>query len=146
MRVFDSSEGAMSSEQNLATVQGIYEAFGKGDVPGLLGALADDVAWEQWADNSAQKAGVPWFAERTGPDGAAEFFAAVGAWEIHEFAVLSMMAGGDQVAVEIVMDATPAGGSRYRDEEIHLWTFGDDGKVTRLRHYTDTAKHIAAAG
>jgi len=36
-------------------------------------------------------------------------------------------------------------GRRYRDEELHLWTLNDDGKVTRLRHYTDTAKHIAAA-
>jgi ketosteroid isomerase-like protein len=27
---------------------------------------------------------------------------------------------------------------------MHLWTFNEDGKVRRLRHYTDTAKHIAA--
>jgi ketosteroid isomerase-like protein len=32
-----------------------------------------------------------------------------------------------------------------RDEEIHLWTFNDAGQVVRLRHYTDTAKHMAAA-
>ena len=38
----------------------------------------------------------------------------------------------------------PNGGS-YRDEELHLWTFDDEGKVSRLRHYTDTAKHISAA-
>jgi ketosteroid isomerase-like protein len=136
----------MGSEQNLAAVQGIYEAFGRGDVPALLGALAEDVAWEQWGENHAQRAGVPWMQERRGREGAGEFFASIAAWEIHEFQVLSMMAGGDQVAVEVVMDATPAGGTRYRDEELHLWTFGADGKVTRLRHYTDTAKHIAAAG
>jgi hypothetical protein len=28
---------------------------------------------------------------------------------------------------------------------MHLFTFNAEGKVTRLRHYTDTAKHIAAA-
>jgi uncharacterized protein len=38
------------------------------------------------------------------------------------------------------------GGGHYRDEEIHLWTFDDAGKVVRLRHYVDTAKHIAAFG
>jgi ketosteroid isomerase-like protein len=135
----------MSSERNLATVQGIYEAFGKGDVAGLLEPLAGDVVFEEWPDNSAQKAGVPWFAERHGHDGAGEFFALAGSWEIHDFQVLSMMAGGDKVVVEVLMDATPAGGSHFRDEELHLWTFGEDGKVTRLRHYTDTAKHIAAA-
>ena len=136
----------MSSERNLATVQGIYEAFGKGDVPGLLEPLADDVVFEEWPDHSAQKAGVPWFAERRGHDGAGEFFALAGGWEIHDFQVKSMMAGGNQVVVEVVMDATPTGGSHFRDEELHLWTFGDDGKVKRLRHYVDTAKHIAAAG
>jgi ketosteroid isomerase-like protein len=136
----------MSSEQNLAAVQGIYEAFGRGDVPGLLEPLADDVVFEDWGDNSAQKAGVPWLAERHGRGGAGEFFAIAGGWEIHDFQVLSMMAGGNQVVVEVVMDATPTGGSRFRDEELHLWTFGEDGKVTRLRHYVDTAKHVAAAG
>jgi ketosteroid isomerase-like protein len=135
----------MGSEQNLATVQGIYEAFGKGDVPGLLDPLADDVALEEWGENHAQRAGVPWLQERHGRDGAGEFFALAGAWEIHDFQVLSMMAGGDQVVVEVLMDATPAGGSHFRDEELHLWTFGADGKVKRLRHYVDTAKHIAAA-
>jgi uncharacterized protein len=146
MRVFDRSEGAVSSEQNLAAVQGIYEAFGKGDVPALLGALADDVAWEQWGDNHAQAAGVPWLEERRGRDGAAEFFGLVAGWEIHDFQVLSMMAGGDQVAAEIVMDATTADGAHFRDEELQLWSFDGDGKVKRLRHYSDTAKHIAAAG
>jgi ketosteroid isomerase-like protein len=136
----------MSSEQNLATVQGIYEAFGRGDVPGLLEPLAEDVVFEDWGDNRAQKAGVPWLAERRGRDGAGEFFAIAGGWEIHDFQVLSMMAGGNQVVVEVVMDATPTGGSQFRDEELHLWTFGEDGKVSRLRHYVDTAKHIAAAG
>jgi hypothetical protein len=33
---------------------------------------------------------------------------------------------------------------RVRDEELHLWRFGSDHKVTAFRHYVDTAKHIAA--
>src|SRR4051794_29899804 len=32
-----------ASMSNLATVEGIYEAFGKGDVPAILDVLADDV-------------------------------------------------------------------------------------------------------
>jgi len=56
------------------------------------------------------------------------------------------MAGGNQVAVEFIIEvALPALGTQYRDEEIHLWTLNAEGKVTRLRHYTDTAKHMAAA-
>ena len=60
--------------------------------------------------------------------------------------ILNMMEGGNQVAVEFVLEANlPSwGGGHYRDEEMHLWTFDDEGKVVRLRHYVDTAKHIAA--
>lgn len=131
----------------LKTVEGIYEAFSRGDVPAILEVLAEDVAWEAWADNSAAKAAVPWLVERHGRKGAAEFFALAGSQlKILHFRVLSIMTGANQAAVEFVIEAEVAAtGKRYRDEEIHLWTFNAEGKVTRLRHYTDTAKHIRAA-
>lgn len=131
---------------NLAVINTIYEAFGKGDVPTILEQMADDVQWEQWADNSAQRAGVPWLAPRSGKAGVLEFFQILGGMPVKEFQILSIMAGGNQVAVEFVIAIdVPSTGIHYRDEEIHLWTFNDQGKVVRLRHYTDTAKHIAAA-
>ena len=131
---------------NLATVQSIYEAFSKGDIPAILDVLADDVEWEAWADNSAVEAGVPWMVPRHGKAEAVGFFEAAGQMEILDLQVLRMMEGGNQVAVEFVLEANlPAwGGGHYRDEEMHLWTFNGDGEVVRLRHYTDTAKHIAA--
>ena len=131
---------------NLATVQSIYEAFGKGDVPAILNVLADDVEWESWADNSAVNAGVPWMVPRRGKAEVVKFFEAAGQMDIVDLKVLDIMESGNQVAVEFVLEANlPAwGGGHYRDEEMHLWTFDDAGKVTRLRHYTDTAKHIAA--
>ena len=33
----------MAADDNLATIQGIYEAFGSGDVDAILAAVADDV-------------------------------------------------------------------------------------------------------
>lgn len=133
--------------QHVETVQAIYEAFGRGDVPAILEHLAEDVRWEEWADNRAQAAGVPWLLPRHGKSGAIEFFGVVGQFQFHEFQVLSLMEGGNQVAAELAIDATiPASGTRLRDEEIHLWTFDDAGQVVRFRHYIDTAKHIAAAG
>jgi ketosteroid isomerase-like protein len=133
---------------NLATVQSIYEAFGRGDVPAILDVLAPDVEWEAWADNSAVQAGVPWMRPYRGREAVLGFFEAVGGMEITDLQVLSMMEGGNQIAVEFVIEVTLPGfgGGHYRDEEIHLWTFNDEGKVSRLRHYTDTAKHIAALG
>ncbi len=130
---------------HVAAVASIYEAFGRGDVPAILGALSEDVRWEEWADNHAQASDVPWLRARQGKAGALEFFAIAGQFTIHEFRVVSLLAGDRQVAAEVVIDVTLPTGARYRDEELHLWTFDDLGKVVRLRHYVDTAKHILAA-
>jgi ketosteroid isomerase-like protein len=129
---------------NIEVVARIYEAFGRGDVPAILEQLSDEVAWESWSDNTAQRAGVPWMQPRPGKAAVQEFFASLASLEFHEFTVVSIVGSGSQVAAEIVVDATPAGGTRFRDEEVHLWNFDDASKVTRFRHYLDTAKHIAA--
>ena len=131
---------------NLATVQAIYEAFGKGDVPAILDVLADDVEWEAWEDNSAVKAGVPWMVPRHGKQDVVHFFETAGQMQIVDLQILNMMEGGNEVAVTFVLEAKlpNCGGRSYRDEEIHLWTFNAEGKVSRLRHYVDTAKHIQA--
>jgi|tagenome__1003787_1003787.scaffolds.fasta_scaffold20177443_2 ketosteroid isomerase-like protein len=132
-------------DTNLSTVQRIYEAFGRGDVPAILAELADDVVWETWL-GSAQEAGVPWLVRREGRDEVAGFFAALEATDLHRLEPLNFLAGGDQVAAVFALDLTvKATGARFQDEEIHLWTFGPDGRVTGLRHVSDTAKHIAAA-
>lgn len=52
---------------------------------------------------------------------------------------------GRQVVAECGPHSRCPGGGRFADEELHLWTFNDAGKVTRLRHHCDTAKHIAAS-
>jgi ketosteroid isomerase-like protein len=130
---------------NVDAVQAIYTAFGRGDVPAILDLMAEDVEFEPWPDNHAQKAGVPWFTHRTGRDGVAEFFATIAGWDIQEFSVGTIMDGDDKVAAQVTFAATLPGGTSYRDEEIHLWQFGDGGKVTWFRHYSDTAKHIDAA-
>lgn len=132
---------------NLVTVQTIYEAFGKADLATILGHMAEEVQWEAWADNHAQKAGVPWLAAKHGKQGVLEFFQTLGALTVlKDFRVLSLMEGPSQVAAEFVIEyEVPSTGGHVRDEEIHLWTFDASGKVTRLRHYTDTAKHITAA-
>lgn len=124
---------------NLATVKAIYEAFGRGDIPFILEQLSDDVEWEKWTDNSAQKVGLPYLRSQRGKSGAEEFFSFVPDLGIRKFEVLSLMEGGNQIAAEIEIEA-----ANFSDEEIHLWTFDAGGKVVRFRHYLDTAKHIAA--
>ena len=129
---------------NLATIGEIYAAFGRGDVPSILDKIAADCRWEAWGNNLAQRRGLPIFQPRLGPAGVAEFFAVVGEMQIHDFQVLDMLASERQVVAEVEIEASLPGGGRYRDEELHLWTLDEQQRVVRLRHYVDTAKHIAA--
>lgn len=134
--------------RDLETVQAIYQAFGQGDVPGILSRLSPQVQWDNWGNHSAQTAGHPLMVERSDPKGVGEFFQRVGeTLAIHEFKVLDIFGSGRQVVAEVVMDCTyRSTGRRIRDEELHLWTFGEDGKVQRFRHYMDTAKHLRGSG
>ena len=125
---------------NAQTVQGIYEAFGRGDIEAIIEKLAPDVAWESWEDNHATHGAVPYMVPRHDRDGVRAFFGEVARIGVQDFQVLDLMASERQVVAEIRI-VTP----RFTDEELHLWTFGDDGLVHRFRHYNDTAKHIAAA-
>ncbi|MBK9013946.1 MAG: nuclear transport factor 2 family protein [Saprospiraceae bacterium] len=129
---------------NLSTVQQIYACFGQGDIPGILEKLDDNVRWEEWADNSAQNVGVPWMQPQIGKEGALAFFQCIGStMQIKDFQVLSLMDGGNQIAAEIKIEADMLNSGRhFNDEEIHLITFNEAGKVVRFRHYLDTQKHI----
>jgi uncharacterized protein len=133
----------MQASANATTVAAIYDAFGRGEIPAILERLAEDVEWEQWSD-TASRDGIPWLKAGTGRDAVARFFEVVGELTIHEFAVLDIIGTGRQIAVEVLIDVELPNGGRYRDEELHLWTFDDAGKVSRMRHYVDTAKHRAA--
>ena len=140
-----SATQAEATSAHVESVTALYEAFGRGDVPAILERLSSDVRWEHWDDSFAQRAAVPWMQPRTGHDEVAEFFRLVGEWQIAEFSVRDVMASEKQVVAQIVIDATKPDGGRLRDEELHLWSFDADGKIIGMRHYVDTAKHIAAA-
>jgi hypothetical protein len=144
-RAATSSTTGTSGTANALTVAQIYAAFGRGDVAAILDTLADDVAWEQWPDNFAQRAQVPYLVFRRGPAQVADFFAVLSGMTVLEFAVLDVIGSGRQVVADVRASFALPGGGRYADEELHLWTFDNVGKVVRFRHYLDTAKHIAAS-
>lgn len=125
---------------NLETVKAIYEAFAKGDIPFILSCLDENVAWEKWKDNHAQKSGLPYMQERRNIAGVTEFFGEVGKLGVKSSRALAILGEGNKFAVEFEIETERFG----FEEEMHLWTFGENGKVIGFRHYLDTAKHIAA--
>jgi uncharacterized protein len=136
-----------TTHSHAGTVTAMYEAFGRGDVAGVLSHLSEDVTWdvtdEPWTPHAA---GVPWLLPRRGHAEVAEFFALVGAWDYERFEVLDLLVSDTQVAAELRLVATLPNGNRVDEVVMHVWSFGEDGSVIALRRMLDTAAHIAAAG
>ena len=74
----------MSADNNIKTIQEVYEAFGR--AAAILDAVTDDVDWA----SEAASDGVPWHGVRRGKEAVAAFFADHGsAMEVDEFTPLS---------------------------------------------------------
>lgn len=121
---------------NIQTVQSIYAAFGRGDIPAILGHLADDVAWEY----DKEATGVPWLVPRRGRAEVVKFFEALAAVDFEQFVPKTQIADGNLVvALNDVAFTVKATGRRFVEEdEVHLWHFDERGKVKRFCHKTDT--------
>jgi uncharacterized protein len=132
---------------NIKTVQAIYEAFGRGDLDGILERLAVDVRWEEHpTGNTAQDQDVPYMRQRTGREAVAGFFHDIAEdFQLVSFAPHTFLEGDGHVAVVIDVEIKVTSTGRHlRDEEIHLWAFDADGRITAYRHFLDTAKAIEA--
>lgn len=138
----------MKNDQYLAIVRGIYEAFGKGDIPAILERVSEDVTWEYGHTGH----GVPWLLPRKGRAGALEFFGSVAEYlQIESFApkTFAVAETGEGRSVVIVLVDIQAvvktTGRRYTEtDEVHLWHFDPQGRVDKFRHVVDSAQHVAA--
>ena len=131
----------MSADANLKTVQGIYEAFGTGDVDSILEVVTDDVDWS--ADTSTDVA--PWYGARKGKDGVASFFSDIaGATEVLDFEPRSFAANDDEVMVLIRSHLKINATGKETDMNLHHYWHFTDGKVDTYRGSEDTAQVEAA--
>ena len=127
---------------NVSTVQSLYAAFGRGDVPGVLEHVAEDTVW----DFNGGRAEVPWHAPVKGRSELPRFFQSFGgSVEMHVFSPREFMHCGPHVLVDIHIEYTVRKtGTRVVQDQIHWWTFDDRHRVTRMRHYEDTAQVLAS--
>jgi ketosteroid isomerase-like protein len=121
--------------RNVDTVKSAYAAFGRGDIPGLLAMLADDVQWEHdWGGEQLR-----WYVSRKGPAEAGGFFQTLADFDFKRFEPFAFLEGDGYVAslvhIELTIKTT---GKTFKDLEAHLWSFGADGKVATFRHLSDT--------
>ena len=127
---------------NLPTVQAVYEAFGRGDVPTILSRLAESVEWEYGATSLE----VPWLQARTGREGAAGFFSTLAALDFKKFTPKTFLEGPGVVVVLLDVEFTvrATGKSVAEEDQAHIWSFDEQGRITRFRHRVDTQKHALA--
>ena len=129
---------------NLEVVQGIYKAFGRGDVPAILEKLSDQVDWEYSYRQTPNP--VPWLQPREDQAGVAKFFESLSTVEFHHFTPKAFLEGPGMVVglfdLEFTVKAT--GKRVVETDEVHIWHFDESGKVVRFRHCVDTYQHVMA--
>src|SRR5687768_13367542 len=107
--------------QTAEVVQQMYEAFGRGDVPGILEHLAEDVEWEYGLVSTK----VPWLQRLRGRADVPRFFEALQRLEFNRFEPHTILASEDVVVVLVNLDATvkSTGKLIQEEDEVHIWWF-----------------------
>lgn len=124
----------MSIEQNVAVARRFYECFSAGDLDGVMATLNEDARFRVpgkpdelssggWYDKARIRRLFEFMTKRL-KDG------------LH-MDVLSVLADGDKVALEVVSEGELENGRRYNNEYFVLFTFAD-GKICEVREYNDT--------
>lgn len=121
----------------LDTVRELYAAFGRGDLPTILAALADDVVWEYGASPNP----APWLQPRRGREAVVGFFASLAEnLEFQRFEPRAIVADGPLVValVDVAATVKSTGRTFTEEDEVHVWRFDAQGRVARFAHRCDT--------
>jgi ketosteroid isomerase-like protein len=118
---------------NLITVQKIYDAFAKGDIPTVLGFLSTDIDW-------TEAEGFPYAGTYHGPKAVLEgVFMRLGSeWEGYAAVPDELIDAGDTiVALGKYSGMYKRTGKSFQANFAHVWRIRD-GKVFRFVQYVDT--------
>lgn len=127
---------------NVNVIREVYAAFGRGDAAAVAERCTSDTQW----DFNVGASDVPWHAPVNGRGDVPKFLGAFMAnVALKKFEPRTFIASGDHVAVVVGLAYdVKSTGKPVDEEQIHLWTL-KDGRITRLRHYEDTAQVLAAS-
>ena len=123
---------------NVTLLKNLYNAFGSGDIPTVLGAMSPGIKWYQAESNPYMPSGEPW----VGPDAIVNnLFRKLGEdWNGFTVHPKSFHGAGNSVIVEGRYTGTCKATGKSMDLQIcHIWDV-EDGKITRFQQYIDTAK------
>jgi uncharacterized protein len=123
------------SEQNVEFVKSIYGAFGRGDVPAVLGAFADDIEW-------FEAEGMPYGGLHRGGEAIVQNVFGPISEDVEGFAITPEELIGSGATVAAVVRYTGTGkatGKALDVPVVHVWDIRD-GKLARFRQFIDTVE------
>ena len=115
----------------------LYEAFGRGEVPVVLGAMHPEIQWREAEGNPYSPEGKPF----TGPDEVLNklFMRLVEEWDEYTVSPETFYGAGDTVVVEGRYTGIYKETGKSVDAPFcHIWHLTDD-HVTAFQQYTNTA-------
>jgi ketosteroid isomerase-like protein len=126
------------SEANQKTIEAVYAAFGRGDVPFILDRSSEHTAWDF---SVAAASEVPWHQPVRSRTELPGFFQAMAENVTFEaFEPRAFVTDGRNVIVKLrVAYTVKRTGRRVDEEQVQWWSFDDAGRIAGLRHYEDTA-------
>ncbi len=127
------------SQENVALIRGLYDAFAIGDVPGVLALMSPDIVWHE-AEHFPYADGNPY----VGPMAVAEgVFARCGSeWDGFASIPDEIVDGGDTIiALGHYHGTYKATGKPMNAQMVHVWRIVD-GKASAFQQYVDTL-HVA---
>lgn len=130
--------GLVSDPNNLTTIDELYKAFSKGDIPTVLSYMDTKIEWNE-AEGNKLADGNPYI----GPDAVVNgVFARLGAEHVYfKLANIKLHEmSNNQVLATLRYDAkNKESGKAYNAQAAHLWTL-KDGKIIAFQQYVDTKK------
>ena len=131
----------MSANRDL--IQGLYDAFARGDAGHVLGCLHADVQWME-AEGGPLADRNPYSSPMAVGEGV--FGRILGQFDDFSARPESLVAGGDTVLAQGRYGGTHKESGAVLDAQFaHVWTIRD-GKVSRFQQYTDTHQWLEVMG
>jgi uncharacterized protein len=128
----------MSAASNIALIQQIYTAFGKGDLPGILEHVTEDI---DWGIEAAASSEVPWHGTGKGKKFATKFFEVLAKeCEFPRFEPSGFVASDDAVFCLLTFEVRlKKNGRKSLFNVMHHFAI-KNGKVAKWRGTEDTAQ------
>lgn len=123
------------AEQSVHTITEVYEAFARGDVAAVLGAMTKDIEWHE-------AEGMPYGGVHRGGQAIVQNVLGPITADVVDFAVTPERLIAEQGTVVAVTRYTGVGketGEALDLPVVHIWEVRD-GKIAGFRQFIDTAK------